>query len=282
MKKSVLTFLLAGLYLFSTNAQQAWTKQKGKFYTQIGASFLTYSELINGSDDPISLGRTVRDRTVQAYGEYGLTNRLTVALQVPLNFSSVGDFNGFNIGKSGSLIGFGNVRAALTANILKKNGLVAAAKITADLPTARFDRPTGLRTGFDATTASPAVLVGFARSRWFTSGEFGRAFRTNEYSSRTFGAAQIGRFFGKKRRFLAIFAAEYMKSRKNGNHDDASSIYTGMYLDRQSYLAYLLKTAWIVQPKIKIWFATGTGIGAANVAVGRVPSYSVSVSYQND
>jgi hypothetical protein len=55
-----------------------------------------------------------------------------------------------------------------------------------------------------------------------------------------------------------------------------------MYLDKQSYFAYHLKFAYKITPKIKLWLATGSGVGAVNQFVGRVPSYTFSVSYQND
>jgi hypothetical protein len=263
-------------------AQQAWTKEKGKFYAQIGISSLRYSELMNGSEEPLPLSRNITDRTLQGYVEYGLTNRFTVSVQLPFKISEVSDLKALTVGSAGSFSGVGNIQTALTANLYRKNGLVLSAKGALELPTARFDLKTGLRTGFNATTVSPSLLVGYGHTKFFTSADIGLSFRNNNYSNRTFGSAQIGKFWGKKQRFLSILGFEYMKSDDTGKHDDASSIYTGMYLDRQSYFAYHLKLAYKITPQMKLWLATGSGVGAVNQFVGRVPSYTLSISFQND
>jgi hypothetical protein len=282
MNKYKLIFALLSIFPFAINAQQAWTKEKGKFYAQIGISSLRYSELMNGSDEPLPLARNITDRTLHGYIEYGLTNRFTVSAQLPFKFSSASDLKFLSVGSAGSLSGLSNIQTALTANLYRKNGFVLAAKGAIALPTAKFDLKTGLRTGFDATTVSPSILLGYGHAKFFTSADVGFAFRNNNYSNRSFASAQIGKFWGKKQRFLSILGVEYMKSGDNGTYDDASSIYTGMYLDKQSYFAYHLKFAYKVTPKIKVWLATGSGVGTINQFVGRVPSYTFSVSYQND
>jgi hypothetical protein len=282
MKKIIILLIINALSSQMSHAQQAWTKEKGKFYAQIGISSLRYSELMNGSNDPLPLARTITDRTLQGYVEYGLSNRFMVSAQLPLKFASASELKPLGVGSEGSLSGLSNIQTALTANLYRKNGFVLAAKGVVSLPTARFNLKTGLRTGFDATTFSPSLLAGFGHAKFFTSADLGVSLRNNNYSNRTFASAQIGKFWGKRQRFLSILAFEYMKSGDNGTHDDASSIYTGMYLDKQSYFAYHLKLAYPITPKIKIWLATGSGVGAVNQFVGRVPSYTLSFSYQND
>jgi hypothetical protein len=91
MNKNKLTFALLSIFPFALNAQQAWTKEKGKFYAQIGISSLRYSDLMNGSDEPLPLARNITDRTLHGYIEYGLTNRFTVSAQLPFKFSSATD-----------------------------------------------------------------------------------------------------------------------------------------------------------------------------------------------
>jgi hypothetical protein len=263
-------------------AQQAWTKEKGKFYSQIGTSFLSYDALLNEGKDFIPINRTVSDVTIQGYAEYGITDRFMVSAQLPLKTTSVSNVGNANIGKDGSLTGLSNIQAALTANLFKKNGFVASAKGTIDFPTARFDIKTGLRTGFDATTIAPSLLVGYGHTKFFTSAEMGYAIRNNGYSNRTFAAAQVGTSFGKNKNFITIFGAEYMQSSNKGTYDDASSAFTGLYLDKQSYMAYHLKLAYKITPKIKVWLATGTGLSSLNRNVAATPSYSLSISYQND
>jgi hypothetical protein len=282
MKKIIILLIINVLSNNINHAQQAWTKEKGKFYSQIGASFLTYNALLNEGKEFTPLNRTISDRTLQGYVEYGITNRLMVSAQLPFKMTSVRDVGNANIGQNGSLAGFSNIQTALTANLLNKNGISISAKGEIDFPTAQFNIQTGLRTGFDATTVSPSLLVGYGHAKFFTSAEVGYALRNNAYSNRTFAAAQLGASVGKNKKFMAIFGAEYMQSANNGTHDDASSAFTGLYLDKQSYLAYHLKLAYKITPKMKVWLATGTGLGSLNKYVAATPSYSLSISYQND
>jgi hypothetical protein len=282
MKKIFIVLIISILSNQMSHAQQAWTKDKGKFYAQIGASFLSYDALLNEGKEFTPLNRTVNDVTIPIYAEYGITDRFMVSAQLPFKATSVSNVGNANIGKDGFLAGFGNIQMALTANLFKKNGLVVSAKGTIDFATAQFDIKTGLRTGFDATTVAPSLLLGYGHSKFFTSAEFGYAFRNNSYSNRTFVGAQIGTSLGKKKKLMTILAAEYMQSANNGTHDDASSAFTGLYLDKQSYMAYHLKFAYKVTPKIKVWLATGTGLGSLNKYVAATPSYSLSISYQND
>jgi hypothetical protein len=282
MKKIIILLIINTLSNNISHAQQAWTKEKGKFYSQIGASFLTYNALLNQGKEFIPLNRTVNDRTVQAYMEYGITNRFMVSAQLPLKMTSVSGVGNANIGQNGSLAGLGNIQTALTANLVNKNGISVSAKGEIDFPTAQFNIKTGLRTGFDATTISPSLLVGYGHAKFFTSAALGYSFRNNAYSNRRFALAQLGTSFGKNKKFMAIFGAEYMQSANNGTHDDASSTFTGLYLDKQSYMSYHLKLAYKITPKMKVWLATGTGLGNLNKYVAATPSYSLSISYQND
>jgi hypothetical protein len=282
MKKLPILLTINILCAQFAHAQQAWTKEKGKFYSQIGASFLTYNSLHNQGKEFIALNRTVSDRTLQGYVEYGILNRLMVSAQLPLKLTSVSNSGNVNIGGNGSLTGLGNIQTALTANLWNKNGISVSVKGAIDFPTAQFDIKTGLRTGFDATTIAPSLLAGYGHSKFFTSAEIGYAVRNNDYSNRTFANAQLGGFFGKKKRFLGILAAEYMQSANTGTYYDASSLFTGLYVDRQGYMSINLKMAYKITSKMKVWLATGGGIGGLNNYVGVTPSYSLSISYQND
>ena len=151
------------LGLNATQAQQAWTKEKGKFYGQIGTSFLTYKQLLNGKTKPTewtNINAKISDITVQAYGEYGITDKLTVSAQLPIRLLSIKDIVAPNTLTAGTLTSLGNIQAALTANFYNKDGIVISGKANVGLPTAKYNAPTGLRTGFDATIIEPSLLVG--------------------------------------------------------------------------------------------------------------------------
>lgn len=278
---SIIVLVINTLLIHTSFAQQAWTKEKGKFYSQIGASFLSYNQLLNGTSDPTNLNASFSDMTLQAYGEYGLTNRLTLMGQLPIRILSVKDVKAPNTVTEGSLTSLGNVQAALTGNFYNKNGVVVSAKANFGLPTAKFVSTTGLRTGFDAFSVEPSLLFGFGHAKFFASGEFGYVVRTNGYSNRIHAAGQIGKFFGKNKKLLAILNIEVMKSGDDGTYNDGTSALTGLYLDKQSYLSPGLKFGYKTSSKTMLWLSAGGGLSAVTKNIAASPGLSLSFSYQN-
>jgi hypothetical protein len=284
--KSNITHKVGLLLLFSitlgasAGAQQAWTRAKGGYYVQIGGSYLQANSLLNGTSKPIPLNREVTDITLQAYAEYGLTQKITLSAQVPFKLLSVKNTVGQPALQDGSLQAFSNLVGAATVNFYQKKGCVVSGKTLISLPTARFSAETGLRSGFDALSAAPSILAGIGRNKFFSSAELGYVFRSNDYSDRLFAAWQIGTFLGKNKRLLAILGLEYMDSMENGSFEDGSASTTGLYLDEQSYLSPNLKFGFKATPKVMLWLSAGGGLGAVTRNVAASPGLSFSVSYQ--
>jgi hypothetical protein len=283
MKVSIhlLTVCAGVLMMVDCYGQQAWMRPKNSFYVQAGGSFLQASSLLNGTEDLIPLNRDVTDVTLQAYGEYGVTDRLMVTVQVPVKLLSVQNTIGRPSVADGSLVALSNIQAALSGSIYNKHGWVVSAKAGVSLPTSRFDAGTGLRSGFDALSLSPSLMVGLGRNKFFSSAEVGYVYRTNGYSNRIFGAWQIGTTVGKKKRLLPILGFEFMKSGDNGTFDDGSSITTGLYLDKQSFLSPNLKLGYKATANTMIWLSVGGGVGDVTRNVAASPGLSLSVSYQH-
>ncbi len=272
---------LLGFGFHSAQAQQAWTKPKGGFYTQIGGSFLQANQVLNGLEKPVALNRQVTDVTFQFYGEYGLTNWLTASAQVPFKVLQVTNETANLPQQEGSLNALSNIQAALTARIYQKNGWMVSGKAGVALPTARYQANTGLRSGFDALTVAPSLMAGYGHPKFFTSAEVGIALRNNGYSNRYFAAWQIGKFVGKNKRLLPILAFEFVKSAENGTYNDGTSSSTGLYLDAQSYLSPGLKLGYKASKSVMLWASVGGGVGGVTRNIAASPGLSFSISYQN-
>jgi hypothetical protein len=284
MKKIFNLFIISTLLTSATNAQQAWTKEKGKFYAQIGGSYLTYNQLLNGESSAKSwtkLNADFTDMTVQAYGEYGVTNCIMLSAQLPFRLLSSKNVTQPTTITAGSLTALGNIHAAVTANFYNKDGVVISGKANVGLPTAKFDAKTGLRSGFDATSVEPSLLVGYGHAKFFASGELGYVLRNNNYSNRVHVAAQIGKFFGKSKKLMAILNIELMKSSSDGTYNDGTSAKTGLYLDKQSYLSPTVKLGYKANQKVTLWLSAGGGLAPITKNIAASPGLSFSVSYQN-
>jgi hypothetical protein len=289
MKKLSFLILVSVLFAQITQAQQAWTSPKGKFYSQLGYTYLVYDGINKSDDEIVPLNRTVTHNALQGYIQYGITDKLMVTGIVPLTFTNSTLTSGTQPAglKDGSLNGLGNIQAALTYRFYEKDGIVVSGKLNGILPTAQKDVATGLRTGDDALGISPSLLAGYGHSKFFTSLEIGGVWRNNNYSNQTFGYFQIGKFMGKKQKFLMILHSALRFSNKNGTYDDGNTKFTATYLNDLRYIAYGLKLGYKVTPKIMVWsdirfWASSTEkIGGRTDALGLFPGLTFSVSYQN-
>jgi hypothetical protein len=289
MKKLVFFLLISLQFMQSAQAQQAWTSPKGKFYSQLGYTYLVYDGYNKAYDEIIPLNRKITHNALQGYIQYGITDKLMVTGVVPLTFTNSTLTSGTQPAglKDGSLNGLGNIQTGLTYRFYEKNGIVFSGKLNAILPTAQKDAATGLRTGDDALGIAPSLLAGYGHSKFFTSAEFGGVFRNNNYSNQTFAYFQIGKFMGKKQKFLMILHSSLRFSNKNGTYDDGNTKFTATYLNDLRYIAYGLKLGYKVTPKIMVWsdirfWANSTDkIGGRTDALGLFPGLTFSVSYQN-
>jgi hypothetical protein len=289
MKKLVFLILISLQFNQLLHAQQAWTSPKGKFYSQLGFTYLVYDGYNKAYDEIIPLNRKITHNALQGYIQYGITDKLMVTGIVPLTFTSSILTSGTQPAglSDGSLNGLGNIQTALTYRFYEKNGLIFSGKFNTILPTAQKDAATGLRTGDDALGVSPSLLAGFGHAKFFTSFELGGVFRNNNYSNQTFAYFQIGKFMGQKQKFLMILHSALRLSSKNGTYDEGNTKYTATYLNDLRYIVYGLKLGYKVTPKIMVWsdirfWANSTEkIGGRTDDLGLFPGLTFSVSYQN-
>jgi hypothetical protein len=279
MKKSIPLFLLFLVTCLQIQGQQAWTKDKGKYFAQVGTSALFYNHYINAETNNIlPLNRSFLDMSLSLFGEYGLADYLTVSGQIPFKYTTSFSGKDKNV-EDGSIAAFSNINFALTGRIFQKGGVVLSAKIKAGLPTGKYDNITGLRTGFDASTYTPSLLAGIGTAQFFTSAEIGREFRNNGYTNRHFAAWQIGKFFDDKK-YIFILGLEYLKTIGTPTYNDGKSIYTSLYLSTQSYLSPTLKFGYYIKPTSVLWLSAGFGLKGTD-DVPASPGISVSFSKSN-
>lgn len=238
-----------------------------------------YDHYINAETNSIlPLNRSFLDMSLSFYGEYGLTDFLTVSGQLPLKYSK--SFSGKDNNVSdGTIVGFSNINFALTGRIFQKGGFVLSTKIRAGLPTGTYEANTGLRTGFDATSYTPSLLTGIGTAQFFTSAEFGREYRNNGYANRHFMAWQIGKFFDDKK-YIFILGLEYLKTIGSSTYNDDKSIYTSLYLSTQSYLSPTLKFGYYIKPTNVLWLSAGFALKGTD-DIPASPGISISFSKSN-
>jgi hypothetical protein len=286
VKKILFLFAISMFIFENTQAQQAWTKPKGKFFTQVGLTIDNYDGIIpDGGGKTLVLNRKIQKNTIDAYLEYGISDKLTITGVVP--FITINSKNALANGlPDGSLNAFSNIQLATTYRFYRKKGLVVSGKVNIATPTASFDESKGLRTGDAAMALEPSLLFGYGHSKFFTSAEIGFGFRSNNYSSQSLLNAQIGKSFGKKQKMMIILNTVNRVSNKDGAFKDQNNQYTALFLNNMSFTIIGLKTGYKVTPKMTLWvnirssapWGTPENIGEPT---NPLPAFTFSFSYQN-
>lgn len=282
MNKYKLSEVLIIIVLFSSTKSigQAWTKQKGASFTQIGYSSIIGNAKYSDTGDFLDLSREVSDLTLQFYHEMGITDRLTVIANVPVKFVSTGKeivstgFSG-NILPSGNLNGLGNINLSAVYGIKQKSSLVYSVQLGAMLNTASEKQSVGLRTGVKAWGLAPSFHVGYGHDKFWSSFDLGGTLRSNDFSTQLFSTFQIGT---RVKNYLHVIGQfTILQSMEDGKAADGNAIETGLYTNDVGYTAISLKLGYQLKSNLCVWGAFGGGFNGNDVL--GAPAFSIALSY---
>jgi hypothetical protein len=231
-------------------AQSPWARDKNGGYVQAGYHFIpTYQVLFGENNTDINLPSEVSERQIQLYGEYGISNRTTVAASLPFVFNSRAD--------GAKLSSLGNSTLALRHQFLRGK-IALAGTLRVALPSSAVQAESGLRTGFDALTIQPMVSagIGFGRAYGFVYGGYG--YRTNDFSDVVNAGVEAGVHLWKI--WLAGFSEFVGPVQDPANPNTPPDLRTGLYIDQQGWLSVGLKASLEINRFVGI---TLSGAGAA-------------------
>ncbi|WP_340154424.1 hypothetical protein [uncultured Winogradskyella sp.] len=260
MKNSIV--ILVFFISLSSFSQSPWVKDKGEFYTQ-----LTYTTIPNYTDmfgDPdYSLFGEISDNTVQIYGEYGLSDKTTLILNVPLKVISIDGYESPFIDCSGDCsedfnkTALGNIELGVKHNFYKKDWILSG-QFSVESNTSSHDGFSGIRTGYDAYTFTPLFLAGRSFGKTYFQSFIGANIRTNDYSSNFRVGGELGHKITK--RIWLIGFVDVVKSLRNGVLIlPTQNTFTGLYVNDQEYGGFGLKTIGEITDN----FGVNVGFGGA-------------------
>ena len=233
--KQIASFLIL-LVSISAFSQGPWTQEKGKFYTQISYSTISNYDELFGEPDYNIYGE-ISDNTLQFYGEYGISGKTTLIVNLPLKLISF-DQNVICVTEPCNAIehketSLGNIEIGLKHNFYKKDWLLSG-QFSIEANTSTFDVNSGIRTGYDAFTFTPLFIAGKSFNKGYLQTFVGSKIRTNNYSSNFKIGGEYGRKVSKNIWLIGFLDIE--KSFKNGNINlPASNLATGLYVNDQEY-----------------------------------------------
>lgn len=260
MKNGII--ILVFFISLSSFSQSPWVKDKGEFYTQ-----LTYTTIPNYTDmfgDPdYSLFGEISDNTVQIYGEYGLSDKTTLILNVPLKVISIDGYESPFIDCSGDCsqdfnkTALGNIELGVKHNFYKENWILSG-QFSVEGNTGSYDGFSGIRTGYDAYSFTPLFLAGRSLGKTYFQSFIGANIRTNDYSSNFRVGGELGHKITK--RIWLIGFVDVVKSLRNGDLIlPTQNMFTGLYVNDQEYGGFGLKTIGEITDN----FGVNVGFGGA-------------------
>ena len=270
--KWLFTITLSAFISHLSMSQSAWTKPKNEGYFQLQFNTIPeYDEVYSDVKDQSLLPvRLQTEMGFNLYGEYGLSDKLTVLGHVPLKIHKSGELNPkiflptLDIAgpeeDSGNLIALGNIEVGARYKLYDKS-VVISAQFNVELNTSTFDEDLALRTGYDAFGFTPTINIGKGWNKSYIQAFTGATLRTNDYHQ----SFKLGVEYGYKLipKLWAIGFIDIITS-----FDEGSRVITPKdlislnYVSNQEFSAYGLKLIYEYKKHLGFNFGFGGAFGA--------------------
>ncbi len=232
----LLSFLLVG-----SAAADGWPQQRGHGYYKIGYRFVQATEFYDFGGTLMNIP-TLGDHTISFYGEYGVTNRITVVAYVPfleritLN-KQVGETTGFVFFEGDEVTGIADPEVGFRVGLLNLGSAVVSGSVIFGVPIGNDTQPNGLLTGDGEFNQRVKLEAGY--SFWpipaYALATVGFNNRTQGFSDEAVYSAEAG--YTIKNRVTLIARMRGLESLENGA-DDVTGGMGGLYANNQRYLSY--------------------------------------------
>jgi len=287
MKNRIQALYLLIFFLVSqvTIAQGPWAKGKGHGYGQFLFNIIpTYSELFDKDfeDGKRPTQRELSDITIATYAELGVSDKVTLGVNIPFVIVSSGDVVDSEVAPlfpEDNLGSFGNISLQGKYTFIDKKWKVAFIS-DFELPTSSRNEDSGLSTGVDAFTFQPKLSFGSSDNKFYYFGYFGYGLRSNNYHDFLNFGVEGGYKASEKLTLILHLNRWHNVNNGNPNVDSIANLETGFYTSNQEYTSFLIKVfADDLIKKVGGFFSLGGGgFSAKSVAVS--PALSFGLFYK--
>lgn len=271
--KKVIMLSIVGLFGFQlTNAQSPWTREKGKAYAQLGLTSLSYNT-VQFDGNKKDLG-DYSDITIQAYAEYGITDKLEAQLVLPYKMASYK-----NIGISQNIAGIGNATFGLKYKLSDKNWKISSGIIYAANSIKKDAELVVSTTGINASTILPYVSIGSSHNKWYYFGNLGYGYMDNDYSDYLKATIEVGYNVIPKGHLMLVLDTRnpVTKEKAFDNYKLGRDPYQwASHLDRQAYNAFGVKANYeFIENKLGANFSAFGAFGIDNAPLA--PTINIGI-----
>ncbi|MFH4966389.1 hypothetical protein V8G69_15415 [Gaetbulibacter sp. M235] len=232
MRQYILTCIIFILMVFQVSAQSGWTRKAKSYYLLSSLSYYSSKDYYTTEGNLSNTGSRFNSSALLFYGEYGVTDRITASLDLPVimlnSFSStetVGGVGSVNLGLKYKLFKKAPIAFQAIFEIPTNNGInLARAKKANELGT--FDEinlPTS--DGEFNVWANLIASKSFPDGKTYGSIYTGINFRTNSFSNQFHAGAEVGHLFFK--RLYLIGKLRIQEKLDSGNENQNGSFLYG-------------------------------------------------------
>jgi len=227
------------LALVSESFAGAWTQTKGKAYLQLGTRITIANQFYEPGGRKVDI-TTLGDYVFSIYGEFGITDNITVFGSFPLlRRLTVNRIEGRDSGTEyfpgDSKTGISDFKIGTRIGLVKFGSTVVSASLAFGIPVGDNEQKNGLYTGDGEFNQHLTLGVGHSFSGpLYVSGNIGFNNRTNGYSDEFTFFFEAGYKF--TRSLLVIMKFNGVETLRNGE-DETLGGAGGLFANNQRYLA---------------------------------------------
>lgn len=235
-----LALLMGVLLLVQPAHADGWLQIRGRGYYKVGYRMVRATHYYEPNGNRIQIP-TLGDYTVSFYGEYGLTDGITVLAYVPfferitLN-QQIGQTSGFVFSEGDAVSGLADAIVGARFGLIRQGATVLSATVKLGLPLGNDDQPNGLLTGDGEFNQTIALETGhsFYPIPAYAIASVGFNQRTKGFSDEFVYTLEAG--YTVAERFTIAAKVRGVESFKNG--DPTVGGQRGFNGNDQRYLAY--------------------------------------------
>lgn len=269
------------VFTFKAQAGGGWVHTKGKGFFKLSGWWISANNYYNLDGSSVSASGNFSYYNVNAYGEYGLTDKLEVQVYFPfLSQAKHGDIAGGSTISGRSIASVGDADIGIKYGFIQNKPIVVSGHLILGLPLGKneIDPNAGftnvpLSTGdgefnqMIGLTASTSKSFGSVNGYTSLGFEFNN--RTNGYSDETRLNFEVGAVI--KEKLILAYKLRLLNSLKNGNKD--LEFGASLFSNNTEYLAYTYEIAYNVTDKIGLTFNYAAVYNAKLILAA--PTYSV-------
>jgi len=269
----VSVFLPALLVIAETCVAGPWPRKQGSAFIQLGFSTIGYNKIYDDRGDKAPVFADVRDNVLQAFGEVGVSDLLTLTASIPFKFLSVSPLQSALAPLTSKLTnsGLGDIDLMARYNFLTGDGYAVSCGLRFGIPSGDSKKANGLILGDGEFNVAPILLLGrsFYPQPAYITADVAFNFRGNGFSNELLYNVEFGYGLFESRLYVILLLSGKESTSSVPSRFAAAALY-GLSTNNQEYTAIVPKLLYKASDHLGISVSFATATHGRNIAGGFV------------